>query len=249
MEGLVSGKKAMSEFSNRVILVTGASGGIGRAVALALAGQGATVCLSGRNQERLGEVAAQIPAKRARCYPADLTVEKELQSAVEAMLSENRKVDAVIHCAAIIAVGSVAQASSEDFELQFRANVLAPFRLTQLLLPSLIEAKGQVAFMNSSAGLDGRPNVSQYSATKHALKAIADSLRAECNASGVRVCSFFLGNTATPMQAALRAQQGRPYDPQSLIQPSDVAAMLIAVLGLPRTAEVTDVVIRPMAPK
>ena len=247
MEGVVSARKAVTEFSNRVVLVTGASGGIGRAVALALAGQGATVCLSGRNRERLGEVASQIPERRARCYPADLTVEKELQFAVRAMLSENHRVDALIHCAAIIAIGSVAQASSTDFELQFRANVLAPFRLTQLLLPSLIQTQGQVIFFNSSAGLNARSNVSQDAATKHALRAVADGLREECNSSGVRVCSLFLGDTATEMQAAIRAQQGRVYEPELLIQPADVAAMVVAVLALPRTSEVTNVMIRPMA--
>jgi NADP-dependent 3-hydroxy acid dehydrogenase YdfG len=237
----------MALFSKHTVIITGASGGVGRAIALALAERGATVCLSGRNHERLYEIAGQVAGKRGRCYPADLTVEEDMQAAVKAILGENRRIDALIHCAAIIAIEAVATASLDDFDRQFRTNVLAPFRLTQLLLPSLIEAQGQVAFINSSAGLNARPNVSQYAATKHALRAVADSLRGECNASGVRVCSFFLGDTATPMQAALRAQQGRLYDPSRIIQPEDVAAMIVAVLGLPRSAEVTDITIRPMA--
>jgi short-subunit dehydrogenase len=235
----------MALFSNQTIVITGASGGVGQAIAQALSEQGAIVCLSGRNRERLNEVAAR--SERARCYPADLTVEVELQAAVKAILAENQRIDALIHCAAIIMIESVATASGEDFERQFRTNVLAPFRLTQLLLPALTEARGQVVFINSSAGLNAGPTVSQYAGTKHALKAFADSLRGECNASGVRVCSLFLGDTATPMQAAVRRQQGRPYDPKRVIQPADVAAVTTAVLGLPRTAEITDVMIRPMA--
>ncbi len=74
---------------------------------------------------------------------------------------------------------------------------------------------------------------------------MADSLRDECNAAGVRVCSLFLGSTATPMQAAIRAEQERTYEPDRLIQPADVAEMVAAVLALPRTAEVTDLVMRP----
>jgi short-subunit dehydrogenase len=237
----------MALFSNQTIVITGASGGIGRAIALALAEQGATVCLSGRDRKRLSEVAARISEKRARCYPADITAEEELRTAVKAMLAENQRIDALIHCAAIIMIQPVATAPAEDFDRQFKTNVIAPFLLTQLLLPSLIEAQGQVVFLNSSAGLNAGPNVSQYAATKHALKALADSLRGECNASGVRVCSLFLGDTATPMQAEVRRQQGRPYDPKRVIQPEDVAAMAIAVLGLARTAEVTNVMIRPMA--
>src|SRR5476651_1593024 len=106
----------MAPFSNQTIVITGASGGIGRAITLALAEQGATVCLSGRNQERLNEVAAQVPEKKALCYRADLTVEEELQAAVKAILAENQRIDALIHCAAIIVIEPIATASAEDFE-------------------------------------------------------------------------------------------------------------------------------------
>jgi NADP-dependent 3-hydroxy acid dehydrogenase YdfG len=237
----------MTLFSGQTILVTGASGGVGEAIARALGERGATVCLSGRNHERLKKVAAQLPEKRARCYPVDLTVEKELQDVVRTMVAENRRIDALIHCAAIIVMEPVATASAKDFERQFKTNVLGPFRLTQLLLSRLISSQGQVVFINSSAGLNARASISQYAATKHALKAVADSLRDECNTLGVRVCSLFLGDTATPMQAAIRVQQKRTYEPKRIIQPMDVAAIVIAVLALPRTAEVTDVMIRPMA--
>jgi NADP-dependent 3-hydroxy acid dehydrogenase YdfG len=233
--------------SNETVLITGASGGIGQSVSFALAQQGASLCLCGRNRARLNQIAARVPEQKAHCYPADLTVEKELKTTVDAVLADNRRLDILIHCAAIFALGAVATASAEDFERQFRTNVLMPFRLTQLLLPSLIQAQGQVVFFNSSAGLNARSNVSQYAATKHALRAVADGLREECNSSGVRVCSFFLGDTATEMQAAIRAQQGRTYEPKLLIQPEDVAAMVVAVLTLPRTSEVTNVMIRPMA--
>lgn len=237
--------EAMTLLSGQTILVTGASGGVGEAIARRLGGQGATVCLSGRNRERLEAVASHLPKDRARCYPADLTVESEVQSAVKGILEQNQRLDAVIHCAAIIVMQPIATASVRDFESQFQTNVIGPFRLTQLLLAALIASRGQIFFINSSAGQQAGAGVSQYAATKHALKAMADSLRAECNAAGVRVCSLFLGSTATPMQAAVRAQQERAYDPARLIQPADVAEIVAAVLALPRTAEVTDLVIRP----
>ena len=74
-----------------------------------------------------------------------------------------------------------------DFELQYRTNVLAPYALTQALLPMLAAYRGQIVFVNSSAGLAAPENLSQYAATKHALKAIADSLRKEVNPDGIRV--------------------------------------------------------------
>lgn len=235
----------MGILSGQTILVTGASGGIGGAIARALGAQGATVCLSGRNQRRLREIAGQMPEQKAQSYPADLTVKKEVKSMVRKVLAAHQRMDALVHCAAVIALDPVATGSVEEFDRQFQTNVLAPFALTQLLLPALIASRGQIVFTNSSAGLNARAGVSQYAATKHALKAVADSLRAECNAAGVRVCSLFLGATATPMQAAVRARQHRSYCPDRLIQPADVAAFVTALLALPRTAEVTDVMMRP----
>ena len=165
---------------------------------------------------------------------------------VKKLLADHRRVNALVHCAAVITMDVVARGSVEEFDRQFQTNVLGPFSLTQLLLPALIASQGQVIFINSNAGLIARAGVSHYAATKHALKAVADSLREECNAAGVRVCSFYLGATATPMQAAIRKHQRRSYKPDRLMQPEDVAAFVTALLALPRSAEVTDVMMRPM---
>jgi len=124
--------------------------------------------------------------------------------------------------------------------------VRAPFELTQRLLSQLKAARGQVVFVNSSAGLVARASVVQYAATKHALKAIADGLREEVNADGVRVLSLYVGRTATRMQADLHAMEGKAYDPGTLIQPEDVAALTLQVLSLPRSVEVTDINLRPL---
>jgi NADP-dependent 3-hydroxy acid dehydrogenase YdfG len=95
-------------------------------------------------------------------------------------------------------------------------------------------------------GLNAVAHIGQYAATKHALRAVADSLRAEVNPAGVRVLSVFLGRTATPMQATVHQMEGRAYRPELLIQPQDVATLVLNTLSLPRTAEVTDIHLRPM---
>ena len=95
----------------------------------------------------------------------------------------------------------------------YQTNLRGPYLLTQALLPLLKLRRGQIVFMNSSAGLDARANVAQYAASKHALKAIADSLREEINRDGIRVLSVFPGRTATPMQQQLHVLEGRPYQP------------------------------------
>src|SRR5438094_319306 len=78
-----------------------------------------------------------------------------------------------------------------------------------------------------------RPEVGQYAATKHALKAIADSLREEVNPKGIRVLTVYLGRTATPMQQAVFQQEGREYHPDTLLQPEDVASVVVNALMLP----------------
>jgi len=102
------------------------------------------------------------------------------------------------------------------------------------------------AFINSTQALKAAAELGQYAATKHAMKAVADSLRDEVNASGVRVMSLFLGRTASERQRAIFAAEGRPYPPDRLIQPADVAKLVLFLLQLPRASEVTDIVMRPM---
>jgi NADP-dependent 3-hydroxy acid dehydrogenase YdfG len=237
----------MAALSEQRFLVTGASGGVGSAVVRRLAVSGARLILTGRNRTRLGQVAAGLPGRAHQFFSADLTVESELQELVSYSLAEKQRLDGVIHCAAIIIPNDFAHASVEEFETQFAVNVRAPFRLTQLLLPALTSSQGQVIFINSSAGREASAGVGQYAATKHALRALADSLREECNAAGIRVCSLFLGSTATAMQQAVRSHQDRTYHPEQLIQPDDVAQMVATILALPHTAEVTDFTIRPTA--
>jgi len=233
--------------AGHVAVVTGASSGIGRAIAIALSREGAHLCAVGRNGVALAEtVAAARQFAEARAFQIDLTVGESLQPLVQ-FLDELGHVEILIHAAGVIQQGAMEQADIADFDLQYDANVRAPYVLTQRLLPLLTAAHGQIVFINSSAGLTAkRPEVGQYAATKHALRAIADSLREEVNPKGVRVLSAYLGRTATPMQEALFQQEGRAYHPEALLQPEDVASMVVRALMLPYTAEVTDISIRPM---
>lgn len=235
----------MSGFSNQVVVVTGASSGVGRAIALALAENGATVALVGRDLKTLEAVAASVP-DRMKCYVADLLDDATLPDLKERIIADFGGIDGLVHSAGVFAMGRLETAPLADFDLQYRCNVRAPFALTQIFLPSLVGRQGQIVFINSTAGLSAGGGVSQYAATKHALKAVADSLRQEVNSQGVRVLSVYLGRTATPMQEAICKTEGKPYDPAYFIQPHDVAETLLHTLSLPRTAEIIDVTLRPM---
>ena len=156
------------------------------------------------------------------------------------------RIDILVHNAAAMRMGRIADAPVEDLDLQYRTNVRAPYLLTQGLLPMLRQRRGQIVFMNSSAGLTAGAGVGPYAATKHALKALADSLREEVNRDGVRVVSVFPGRTATPLQEQVHAWERRPYRPERLLQAEDIAATVVNALCLPPTAEVTDIKIRSM---
>ncbi len=124
-------------------------------------------------------------------------------------------------------------------------NVLAPAELTRLCLPALRASRGHVVLVNSGAGLRANPGWSSYAASKHALRALADSLRGEERQSGVRVTSIFPGRVATAMQAKVHDQEGKEYDPSDWIAPESVATAVLTALDLPRDAEMTDVTVSP----
>jgi short-subunit dehydrogenase len=232
-----------------VAVVTGSTSGIGLAVASALAAQGMSLCLTGRDAGRLDEVArGMVVAHAARvvAHPADLSSDKGIRSLVEGATTDFGRVDVLVHAAGIVRLGNVQAAGWGDLDEQYRINLRAPYLITKSLLALLKESSGQVVFVNSSAGLVPGSDNGAYAATKHALQSIATSLRDEVNPYGVRVLSVYPGRTATPMQARVHQLEGRRYEAAGLLQPSDVADMIVAALALPRTADVTDIMVRPM---
>ncbi|HET7539701.1 MAG TPA: SDR family NAD(P)-dependent oxidoreductase [Polyangiaceae bacterium] len=235
-------------FRDQVALVTGASGGIGGAIVLALLEGGATVHALGRDLERLAHLrqrASDAPGTLAT-HRTELTRDSELAERVRELSLGGNRLDVLVHCAGRISYGTIADSPIEQLDQLYAANVRGPYLLTQLCMPLLVSSQGQVVFINSSAGLSASAGVGAYAATKHALKALADALRDEVNASGIRVLSVFPGRTATALMVERYALDGRAYHPELLLQPEDIASMVLASLGLPRTAELTNINIRPM---
>lgn len=238
----------MTTLQGKQAVVTGASSGIGKAVALALAGAGATVTVVGRHLDSLVLLAEEAAAGRISPYQLDLDDPEAIEVFAASFGSPSPGLDILVHSAGVIAAASTPQARVMDFDWQYRINVRAAYILTQAVLEPLISARGQIVFINSSAGRTAHAGVAQYAATKHALKAIADSLREENNAHGLRILSVYPGRTASPMQQHLHEIAGRSYAPEFLLQPADVASVVIHALLMPETCEITDVFMRPMSP-
>ncbi len=234
----------MSEQSliGKTAVVTGATSGIGRAISVVLAQQGATVYALGRQADALAELAEWSHTAKVDIYPCHVDLASD--NAVASFAASVGQVHILTHSAGGIKRGSFISSPVSDFDWHYQINLRAPFLLTQTLLPKLIESRGQIVFINSSADRPSGVDKSQYAATKYGLLAMSECLRDEVKAHGVRVMNVFLGRVATPMQEAVHKAEGRPYLPETLIQPVDVADVVVHALMTPRTAEVANINIR-----
>src|SRR5262249_24972672 len=140
----------------QVAVVTGASSGIGRAIALAIAATGASVCLVGRNRDRLAAVAAvaRKTAYSVMVHEADLTSDSAVESLTRSIEEDFKTVDILVHCAGAYAKGELESTPVEQLDALYRANVRMPYAVTQALLPFLKIRQGQIVFVNSSQGLN-----------------------------------------------------------------------------------------------
>lgn len=228
-------------------IITGASRGIGKAMAQALSVHGANIILAGRSIDNLNTVLTELPAHtgKTHCMTLDLADSEDIERFVRCVKKRMGQVDILVHCAAIYRSGTWIESSIDDFDELYRTNIRGSYALTKYLLPLLIKSHGDVVFINSSVTAFSGANVGQYAATKHALTGLANSLRAEVNQEGVRILSVYPGRTATPLQETIHQDECKQYLPDSLLQPSDIADMVVACLTLPDTAEVTELHIRP----
>ncbi len=240
---------AGTTLNGRVAVVTGASSGIGKAIAITLAGEGAKLGLVGQNLANLEETAlvARKTSSLVKSYGVDLTVDENIEQLKTRIQTDfGNNVDILVHCAGVYIAGKLQEATIANFDKQYKANVRAPYLLTQALLPMVLPRQGQIVFINSSVIMRPAGNVGQFAATQHALKAIADSLREEINAQEVRVLSVYPGRTATPRQATIHQREGKVYQSERLLQPQDVALVVVNALNMPKSAEITDINVRPL---
>lgn len=219
-------------------LLTGAGSGIGAALADRLHERGDSLVLVARWAERAAELEERYAG--ATTVVADLA---DPTTYPDGGLPD--RLDSVVHAAGVVDLGPVSSLATGSWTEQLTVNLVAPAALTRLALPALRAARGTVVLVNSGAGLFAHPDWSAYAASKHGLRALADSLRAEEADHGVRVTSVFPGRTATPMQAKVHEQEGKDYDPVHWIAAATVADAILHVLDLPRDATIPDLSVKP----
>jgi short-subunit dehydrogenase len=213
------------DLSGRTALLTGATGGLGRAIAAALAGRGAKLILSGRKPEALAALAAELPGESHRTIAADLAE----PGAAEQLAGEAGEAEILIANAGLPGTGRLGDFSTEQLAGTLRVNLEAPVLLARALEPAMLErGSGHMVFISSLSGKSATPLSSIYNATKFGLRGFALGLRADLDPRGIGVSIVSPG---TIRDAGMYSDSGAPPIPGlGTGTPDQVAAAVVKAI-------------------
>jgi len=222
-------------FVNTTALITGASRGLGRALALLLAGAGARVVMVARNQAALDAAVAEVTAAGGVAFgiAADLGDKQQIHAIAGQATALVGPIDLLIHNASTLGptpLPLLLDTECEDFEQVLQVNLLGPFRLTKILAGAMaLRKSGTVVHISSDAAVSAYPNWGSYGVSKAALDHLSRSWAAELLDTGVRVLSVDPGEMDTVMHAAAIPEA----DPKTLTQPAVIAARILDMVARP----------------
>ena len=239
--------------SGKVALVTGASSGIGEAIAIALAQAGASVAVAARRADRLEELVKRIAAHggKALALPGDMTVEAEALKAVEDTVARLGRLDILVNSAGIMQAGGVENCDLDEYRRVFDINLFATLYTCKAAVPHMLaQGGGDIITISSLAGRKGGPFISAYSASKHAVNSMTDAMRQELGNRNIRVCILMPGATTTEIGDSITDPNWRKniqahVSKQGAVLPSEVGDTIVFILSLPRHVNVSEIAIRP----
>lgn len=197
----------MSSFRGKLALITGASSGIGEALALALAAEGAQLILSARDEPRLAQVRARCEALGARVevYTAEVSNEAQMQAMADAIHARHAALDILINNAGVVMGGLCWQVEAADWRRLHEINVMGVVHAIRAFVPRMVARRsGHVVNMASVSGYIGAPGMATYSASKFAVMGLTESLRRELRRHGVGVTAVCPGFVKTPIQSKVK---------------------------------------------
>lgn len=241
----------MSNIANKIVLITGASSGIGEATACALAKAGAAVVLGARRTDRLENLAAEITAAGGNAIykSLDVTSRADVQAFADAALDAFGRIDVIVNNAGVMPLSPMASLKVDEWDRMVDVNIKGVLYGIAAVLPVMNnQGSGQIVNVSSIGGLAVSPTAAVYCATKYAVRAISDGLRQEndkirvtCVYPGVvesELANSITDSTAAEAMAAYR---------QIALKPEAIADAIVHVIGQPADVDTSEMVIRPTA--
>jgi NADP-dependent 3-hydroxy acid dehydrogenase YdfG len=236
----------------RLAVVTGASSGIGEAVARALAGEGATVALLARRKDRLDRLASELQSKgaEARAYEVDVTDEEAVRDVAERVRGDLGRADCLVNNAGQMLLGLFAEQDPDEWRRMIDLNVTGVLETTKAFLDQLTDGGGDLVNISSVAGRRARPTTSAYNATKWGMNGWSEALRVELLPHRVRVIVVEPGMVRTELADHITDEQLREgmrtkWDEIEALTPEDVAASVVFAVSQPERVSLNEILIRP----
>jgi short-chain dehydrogenase/reductase SDR len=227
----------MQNLKGKTALVTGGGRGLGKAVALALAAEGVNVAITGRNENNLKSVVAEIESKGVKSSYSvfDVTDKKQVFTSLEKLQNDFGKFDILINNAGIAAFGGILEMDDEQWEDIVKTNLFGPYYVVKAVVPGMVEKKsGDVVNISSTAGLKGNALTSAYSASKFGLIGMSESMMFELRKQNIRVTTLTPSTISTDMaKTDLKITDGNP---EKVLQPEDFAELVVDLLKLNKRA-------------
>lgn len=236
----------MIELEGQVAIVTGATSGIGTALARALDARGVGLVLTGRRQDRLDDLARDL--RSARTIAGDITDPALPAHLVATAQAEFGRLDIACNNAGLLAFGTIEEIDLERMAAMVRVNIEAAFRFAYIVLRHFkAQNRGHLVNTSSVAGTKVRTTIGAYAGTKHALEALAQSLRMELATTDVRLSNIQPGVVATEIFDHMPAEQhpARQQGVDQPLQPEDVARAVVFMLEQPPHVSIPTLMIKP----
>ena len=241
----------MPSFENKVILITGASSGIGQATATVLAAAGGAILMGARRTERLEALTAEIvqAGGKARWRRLDVTSRGDRQASVDDAVQAFGRVDVIINNAGLMPLSPMASLKVDEWDRMIDVNIKGVLYGIAAVLPVMMrQGHGQIINISSIGGLGVAPTAAVYCATKYAVRAISDGLRQENDK--IRVTCVYPGvvesELASTITDPIAAQAMKTYR-QIALQPEAIANAIAHVISQPADVDTSEIVVRPTA--